>query len=119
MPAQQPDTAAGWRLPLDVAEKDDTYIVQASLPGVDPEAIDITLEDDVLTIEAEMVASHELTHDDYHIRERRLGQFSRSLRFPMAVDADAVEASYQHGVLTLTIPKVDEARARKITIRQD
>jgi HSP20 family protein len=99
-----------WTLALDVAEKDNAYIVKASLPGVNPDDIDISITDNVLTIRGE-------TKVEYHLRERRYGSFSRSISLPAPVNADAVEASYENGVLTLHIPKAPEAQPRKIAVK--
>ncbi len=105
-----------WMLPLDVSENEDAYIVKASIPGVNPDDIDITLVDNVLTIKAEIKEEKEVEEAKYHLRERRFGVFSRSITLPAAVDADKVEAVYEHGVLTLTIPKAEEVKARKIEV---
>ncbi len=105
-----------WMLPLDVSENEDAYIVKASIPGVNPDDIDITLIDNVLTIKAEIKEEKEVEEAKYHLRERRFGVFSRSITLPTAVDADKVEAVYEHGVLTLTIPKAEEVKARKIEV---
>ncbi len=105
-----------WMLPLDVSENEDAYIVKASIPGVNPDDIDITLVDNVLTIKAEIKEEKDIEEAKYHLRERRFGVFSRSITLPTAVDADKVEAVYEHGVLTLTIPKAEEVKARKIEV---
>ncbi len=105
-----------WMLPLDVSETEDAYIVKASIPGVNPDDIDITLTDNVLTIKAEIKEEKEVEEAKYHLRERRFGVFSRSITLPTAVDADKVEAVYENGVLTLTIPKAEEVKPRKIEV---
>jgi len=98
-------------------ENDDGYVVKASVPGVDPENLDVTLEDNVLTIKAE-VMSEEVTEDEQvHIRERRTGSFSRSLRFPMDVNSDGIEATYTNGVLSLNVPKAEEVKPKQISIK--
>ena len=106
-----------WMLPLDVSETDDAYVVKASIPGVNPDDIDITLTDNVLTIKAEVKEEKEVEEARYHLRERRFGVFSRSITLPTAVDADKVEALYENGVLTLTIPKAEEVKPRKIEVQ--
>ncbi len=105
-----------WMLPLDVSETEDAYIVKASIPGVNPDDIDITLTDNVLTIKAEIKEEKEVEEAKYHLRERRFGTFSRSITLPTAVDADKVEAVYENGVLTLTIPKAEEVKPRRIEV---
>src|SRR5438067_1466766 len=80
-----------WGPALDVAEKDDSYIVKASLPGVAPEDVEITLTDNVLTIKGETKEDKEDKQENYHLRERHYGSFMRSFTLPTAVDADKVE----------------------------
>jgi HSP20 family protein len=106
-----------WTLALDVAEKDNAYIVKASLPGVNPDDIDISITDNVLTIRGETKVEKDIEKAEYHLRERRYGSFSRSISLPAPVNAEAVEASYENGVLTLHIPKAPEAQPRKIAVK--
>ncbi len=106
-----------WMLPLDVSETEDAYIVKASIPGVNPDDIDVTLTDNLLTIKAEVKEEKEVEEAKYHLRERRFGVFSRSITLPTAVEAEKVEAVYENGVLTLTIPKAEEVKPRKIAVQ--
>jgi HSP20 family protein len=108
-----------WSLALDVADSEDGYIVEASVPGINPDDLEITLEDNVLTIKGEVTASEDIKNEQYHVRERRSGSFSRTIRFPVDVNADGVEASYEHGVLTLNVPKADEVKPRRINVTID
>ena len=105
-------------LALDVAEKDDAYVVKASLPGVNAEDVDITLTDNVLTIRGETKADNEIKQENYHLRERRFGTFMRSVTLPNAVDADKIEAVNENGVLTLTLPKAESVKPRKIEVKR-
>lgn len=107
----------GFPLALDVAEDDAAYVVKASLPGVDPEHVDITLTDNVLTIKGETKAEHDIEEKDYHVRERRSGSFMRSVTLPMTVDADKVEATYENGILTLRLPKSETAKPKRIAVK--
>jgi HSP20 family protein len=95
---------SAWNLALDVAEDADFYIVKASIPGINPEDLDITLTDNVLTIKGETKAEQEAKETNWHVRERRYGTFMRSVTLPAPVEADKVEAFNEHGVLTLRIP---------------
>lgn len=109
--------ARNWSLPLDVIEKDDAYVVRASIPGIDPEALDVTLSDNVLTIHAESRQEDEEQRDErYMLRERRYGSFTRSITFPMPVEADKIEATCTNGELMLTLPKAEALRPRRIAI---
>lgn len=100
-----------WLPPVDVREDDQQYTVQAELPGVDPQTVDITVEQNVLTIKGEKPAANEPGQT-----ERQYGQFQRRFKLPTAVNAAAIAARSEHGVLTITVPKAEQAVARKIPI---
>jgi HSP20 family protein len=116
---RQPDFEGqiSWSPALDVAETGDEYLVKASLPGIEPDDLEITYSNNVLTIKGEMQSEREVEDQRYHLRERRSGSFSRSLSLPSIVDADHIQASYTAGVLTLHLPKVEEAKPRRIQVR--
>lgn len=104
-------------MPVDVAETSDSFIVEASLPGIKPEDLDITIQDNVLTISGE--SRQEQTAGDkpnYHRVERRYGRVSRSISFPTQVQADKVQASLNHGILRLEVPKAEAVKPRKISV---
>ena len=106
-----------WSLPLDVSEDTDNYVVKASVPGINPDAIEITLTDNVLTIKGESKEENESKESNWHLRERRYGSFVRSIALPASVDADKVEATNEHGVLTLRLPKAEAVKPKKITVK--
>jgi HSP20 family protein len=108
---------ANWDLALDVAETDEAFQVKASLPGIAPEDLEITYNNNVLTIKGEVKEEKDLEEQRYHLRERRYGSFSRSITLPSLVKAEAIEASYEAGVLTLHLPKTEEAKPKRIPIR--
>ena len=101
---------------LDVFETNDDFVVKASVPGVEPKDVEITVEDDVLTIKGESEHREETKEGQYLRREIRTGSFSRSLRLPPTVDAEKAEAAFEHGILKLTLPKRPEARAKSFKI---
>ena len=106
------------QLPLNVYENDNAYVLVASLPGVGAENINISWHDDVVTIAAELPQTQfEGENVKAHIVERAYGKVSRSLRLSRPVDTEAVEAVYENGVLTLTLPKSPEAQPRVIPVR--
>lgn len=105
-----------WNVALDVAETEDNYFVTATIPGVNVEDIEITLEDDVLMLKGEIKQDEVAEEAKYHLRERRYGNFSRKIRFPMAVNGDAIEATYTNGILSLNIPKAEAVKPKRITI---
>jgi HSP20 family protein len=102
------------RLPLDIYSTDKEVIVTAAVPGVDPESIDITVEDGVLTIKGEI--PERLEDVDYIFAERFHGSFSRALKLNVAVEVDNIEATFENGVLTLVLPKAEEAQPKVIKV---
>ena len=105
-----------WGLALDVVEDENTFLVKASLPGLKPEDIDITYNKGMLTIKGELKDESQVEKGQYHLRERRYGAFSRTISLPASVKADDIDASYQDGVLTLRLPKVEEVKPKRIAI---
>jgi HSP20 family protein len=110
--AQEGPTA----LPLDVSETENEYVVKASLPGVKPEDVQITVHGDTLTIRGESKVEEEKKDEHWHLRERRFGSFQRSVALATPVNSDKAQAHYEHGVLTLTLPKAEESKPRQIKI---
>lgn len=109
---------ADWAPSVDIEETEDKYVIKADLPGVDKKDIDVKLENGVLSIRGEKQVEKETGKDTrHHRRERFYGTFARSFTLPDAVDADAVDASYRDGVLSLHIPKKEEAKPRAIDIK--
>ena len=104
-------------LALDVADRGDAYEVKASLPGVRPEDIHCAVQGDTLTIRGESKAEQERREGNYLLRERRSGVLQRSISLPAPIEADAVEADYQDGVLTLRLPKSRASMPRRIEVR--
>jgi HSP20 family protein len=103
-------------LPLDVAENENEFVVKASLPGVKPEDVRITVHGDTLTIQGESKFEEEKKGERWHLRERRSGSFQRSIMLTTAVNSDKAQAHFEHGVLTLTLPKSEQAKPRQIKI---
>lgn len=101
---------------LDVYETDDALMVKAALPGVRPEEVDISVTGDVLTIKGETKSEEETKRENYHRRELRYGAFARSIPLPTRVDHDKAEATFENGVLTVTMPKAEEAKSKPIKI---
>ncbi|HEY0522098.1 MAG TPA: Hsp20/alpha crystallin family protein [Stellaceae bacterium] len=111
--------AAGAAMPrIDVSEDDREIRVCAELPGVAEKDVNVTLQDDILTIRGERQAEQEDRQRSYHVMERSYGSFMRSLRLPFAVRPDQIQASFENGVLTVTIPKTAQQQsAHRIQIR--
>lgn len=102
---------------LDVSENDDAYIVKASLPGIKPEDLDISITDNILTIKGETKEEETISEGKYHLRERRFGAFSRTVALPTTVDAESVDATYEDGILTLTALKTEDVKRKRITVK--
>ncbi|MDP8923620.1 MAG: Hsp20/alpha crystallin family protein [Chloroflexota bacterium] len=101
---------------LNVYEEGDNLVVEAQLPGMRPEDLDINVEQGVLTISGQTKAEEERKERNYLVREHRTGRFSRSLRLPATYNADACQANFEHGVLRLAFPKSEAAKPRRIQI---
>ncbi|HEX9076693.1 MAG TPA: Hsp20/alpha crystallin family protein [Anaerolineae bacterium] len=108
---------SGEEVHLDVYEEGNNLVVNASVPAVKPEELNVQIENDILTISGETKRDEEHKEQDYYLRERRYGRFSRSLELPRAVNAEQADAVFANGVLTLTLPKADEARGKQIKIK--
>ena len=104
-------------LAVDVYETEEDVVVNAALPGVDPDDVDVSLTGDTLTIKAELKSDDEVEEERYIYRERRLGSYARSLGLRTPVEADEAEAEYENGVLTLRLPKVEKARPKAIEVK--
>jgi len=103
-------------LPLDVSETENEFVVKASLPGIKPDDVQITVHGDTLTIRGESKVEEEKKGEHWHIRERRSGVFQRSLSLSAPVDSDKAQAELEHGVPTLTLPKSESAKRRQIKV---
>ena len=120
-PGWSADTANRvWIPALDVVEKQDAYLVLVELPGVDQSQIDLSFEQNVLTIRGTKTPSVDANNNGelrVYAAERTSGSFERAIRLPEFVDGDHISAEFRHGLLTVTIPKAQAAQARKIEIR--
>ncbi|MGA7498519.1 MAG: Hsp20/alpha crystallin family protein [Isosphaeraceae bacterium] len=103
-------------LPLDVSETENEFVVKASLPGIKPDDVQITVHGDTLTIRGESKVEEDRKGEHWHFRERRSGVFQRSLSLSAPVDSDKAQAEFEHGVLTLTLPKSESAKPRQIKV---
>jgi HSP20 family protein len=106
----------GWAPAIEVFEKEDKFVVKAELPGMKEEDIDISVVGDTLTIKGERKAESEVKEEDYYCCERSYGAFSHSIAVPSDVDAKKIEASYEDGVLEVSLPKAPEVKPKKIAV---
>jgi len=113
----------GWLLPteeslaIDIYETADSVVVKTAVPAVKPEDIDITITGNTLTIAGETKAEEKVEEENYIRRERRYGRYSRSIALPSGVRGEKAEATFEHGLLTLTIPKAEEAKPKVIKVK--
>ena len=105
-----------WMPAMDLVETDEHFVLRADLPGMTESDVNIELEDNVLTVSGERKAEHEEKEEGYYRVEREFGSFSRSLTLPKGVDADAVSARFDRGVLEVRIPKPEQRKPRRIEI---
>ena len=91
--------------------------MKASVPGIKPDELDISYSDDTLTIKGEIKSDNEVKEGQYHVRERRYGTFTRSINLPTRIKGDAIEASYENGVVVLRLPKAEEVKPKRIPIK--
>jgi HSP20 family protein len=105
-----------WVPAMDLVESGDHFVLRADLPGMSEDDIEIELEDGTLTVSGERKAEHEQREEGFHRVERSFGAFSRSLTLPKGIDAEAVSASFDRGVLEIRIPKPETRKPRRISI---
>jgi len=104
-------------LAVDVSEKEGRLMVEASLPGVKPEGVDIFVVDNILTIKAESKQEKEEEKDKYHYRERRYGAWQRDVLLPERVDVNKAEAEFENGVLKLSLPIIEGEKFKRIKVK--
>ena len=107
----------GRGVPLDMYETDEDVVVKAAVPGLKPEDIDVTITGDTLTIKGEAKEEKEERRTDYIRQERRYGAFSRSVSLPAGLQTDKAKASFENGILTLSIPKAGEIKPKVIKVK--
>jgi HSP20 family protein len=106
----------GRRIPVDVHADSDEFVITAMVPGLTADDLEVEILDDVVSLRAE-IKPEENGDGEYLLRERAFGRFARSLRLPDPVDASKVDASVENGLLKLRIPKAEEAKPKKISIK--
>lgn len=102
---------------MNVWANEEGLVVTAELPGIDPEALDISVVDKTLTVSGNRAPESLEEGEVYHRREREYGKFTRSFQLPYTIEADAVEAVYEKGVLQITLPRAEADKPRKITVK--
>jgi HSP20 family protein len=114
----QGEAAGGtWAPALDVFEDRERFVIKVELPGLGPEDVEISVEEGTLTLSGERAFYKEMDEAGFHRVERRFGAFARSLNLPSTADPNRIEASFVGGLLTITVPKKEEATPRKIQVK--
>jgi len=106
----------GWTPALDIHEDKDNFVVQAELPGMKREEIEVSLHDGSLSISGERKSEKKFQEAEAYRTERFFGKFQRTVTLPAAVAADKVKAQYKDGILTITLPKSEEAKPKQIDV---
>ena len=107
----------GVQLAIDMYQTDEDVVVKASLPGLKPDEVDISVTGDTVTIKGEHKEEKEVKQEDYLYKERRYGAINRSVTIPVQVQADKAEAVFENGILTLTVPKSEEVKPKQIKVK--
>jgi len=110
-------SGGGWCPRVDIKEEEKSFVVTAELPGVDPKDVSVELKEGVLTISGEKKFEHEEKNDTYHKIERSYGSFSRSFSLSDRIDDKKIEAKFKEGLLTLTLPKKEKSKTKKIPVK--
>jgi HSP20 family protein len=106
-----------WVPAMDLVEEGDHFVLRADIPGVQESDVDIEIDGGVLTVAGERRTEHEERKDGYYRIERASGRFSRSLTLPEGIDPDGIEASYEAGVLEVSIPKPEQSKPRRVQVQ--
>ena len=106
-----------WLPAVDVFDTKDAVVLKAELAGMDPDDIEIEVDDNVLTIKGERTLEEKVDEERYYRVERRFGSFQRSLALPQGVKADDIQAGYEDGILTVRVPKAEEEKPQRIEIK--
>lgn len=109
----------GWWPALEVSENEEAFLIDAELPGVSPENVELLFEDGVLALRGTRPATAQEEGTRVHLAELRFGEFQRSIRLPAHVDSQRIEAHFKSGLLHIRVPKAEAARARRISISED
>jgi HSP20 family protein len=109
-------SSRSWVPPVDIQETEDGYRLQAELPGLTRDDVQITLENNVLRLSGERKFEKDVQKEGYHRIERTYGSFARSFALPQQVNGEGVQAAFENGLLTITVPKAEQAKPRKIAI---
>lgn len=112
-----PLAQGAWIPPMDLYETEEKVVAKMELPGIEPGEVEVSVEDHSLTVSGKRELSEEVEEEHYHRVERRYGSFSRTISLPQTADTERVEASFDKGVLTVEVSKVEKAKPKKVEIK--
>jgi HSP20 family protein len=115
--ADETSSFGSWSPSVNVLEKDDAIVISADLPGLKPEDVEVTVDNDVLTIRGERSFEEAADGETYHRVERSYGSFERSFSVPKTVDPEKIEARFVNGEMTITLPKREESKPRSVRVK--
>lgn len=113
-----PHQARGFTPALDIYQNDNEVVIEAPLPGINPDNVSVSIENDVLTIEGSVEKKSEVDEKNYYRKEVSKGSFHRTVGLPASVDSDAASADYKDGVLKITVPKAERAKPKTIEVKK-
>jgi HSP20 family protein len=117
--SMRPTASGAWMPAMDVFETEDTIVAKLELPGIEPNDVEVSVEDSSLTVTGTRQFASETNEENYHRVERRYGSFTRSITLPQTADTEKVGAKFDKGVLTIEVPKVERAKPKKIEIEAE
>ena len=113
----RPGAGSGWMPSMDVYETEDKIVATLELPGIEPDNVDVSVEDSTLTISGRREFSNEVKEESFHRVERRYGSFTRAITLPQTADTQKVNANFDNGVLTIEVAKAERAKPKKIKVK--
>ena len=111
-----PDSGEGY-MSMDVYQSDDNIVIKAVLPGVKLDDLDISITGETITIKGESKKDEQIKDEQYLLRERQYGSYSRTLQMPIQVQGDKADATFEDGILTLTVPKAESVKPKQIKVK--
>ncbi|HJU57639.1 MAG TPA: Hsp20/alpha crystallin family protein [Actinomycetota bacterium] len=113
----RPTASGNWMPSMDVFETEDKIVTEIELPGIDPDQVDVSVEDSTLTVTGSREYTDEMKDENVHRVERRYGAFARAITLPQTADTEKVEARFDKGVLRVEVPKAERAKPKRIEIK--
>lgn len=113
----RPGASGAWMPAMDVYETEEKIVASLELPGIEPGDVEVSVEDSTLTITGKREFASEVKEESFHRIERRYGSFTRAITLPQTADTEQIQAGFDKGVLTVEVPKIEKAKAKKIEVK--